>query len=144
MVVNFYHPSPSAPLVIRWWKALLKPSYTHCNIELDGFVYDLGTGAPTVTSSAEAHKLRRVRKRYFCPDVAPDVIWDMADLKPTLARSALWVLGCRWLRPVNCASFCSDILRHVYPDLPGCYTPDLLEKALGQYRSDPGSHQEPD
>lgn len=140
MVVNFYHPSPTAPLVIRWWKVLLKPEYTHCNVELGGFVYDLGTGAPTITDSTEAHRLRRVRKRYNCPDLDPELIWAMADLKPTLASSALWVLGCRWLRPVNCASFCSAILRHLYPDFPVCFTPDMLETTLAQYRSDSRSH----
>ena len=130
--IQFYTPHRNSPFWVKLWYRWFKPRFTHCNLTFDDYVYDLGTGSPTVTELQEARQIRPRPVKYITMslDLGHEDMWTLADLKAHNLRSAFRVLGIKWFRPVNCASFVSAIIQLDNPLFPTCYTPDELESAI--------------
>ena len=142
MVIYFYRPNSKTPLWVKLWYRLFKPRFTHCNIQLGEYVYDLGQDAPTITKRREALELRTPSMGHRLPDeVEAGSIWDLSSLRATPIRSALHVLGRTRPRTHNCASFISLILQSAWPTFPLCYTPDELEQRLARFKPHPSLHE---
>ena len=143
MVIYFYRPRADTPRWVKAWDRLFKPRFTHCNIRVGDSVYDLGQDAPRITEWREALELRSPTKMVLLPDdwIEEGSIRELAGIRATPVKSALYVLG--WKRPriYNCASFISLILQSGRPSLPICYTPDELDEQLERIRSNSCLHQ---